>query len=87
MSAPVFTNWDFLDPVSMGNKLAIAHGAPVWDNYSLLDPARAEAQINLLSPNAPVFTPLIPLYDSKLTPAAAEAPNPDWSLADAIGSI
>jgi hypothetical protein len=33
----------------MAQKLAVAAGGPVWDNFSLLSPERAEAQINALS--------------------------------------
>jgi hypothetical protein len=86
MTAPVFTQWDFLDPESMRQKLADAHGSDVWNNFSMLSPERAEQQINALSSNEP-FVPLRGLYDSKWALADAGAPNPDWSLADAIGSI
>jgi hypothetical protein len=86
MAQPVFTQWDFLDPLSMAAKLEAAHGAPVFDNQSLLDPARMEAQINALS-STPPFTNYVGINDSRWTPGAATAPDVDWSLADAIGDI
>jgi hypothetical protein len=86
MAQPVFTQWDFLDPVSLGNKLATAHGAAVFDNQSLLDPARMEAQINALS-STPPFKPGVGILDPRWTPGSASPPDVDWSLADAIGDI
>jgi hypothetical protein len=48
--------------------------------------ARDEDQINALSATPP-FIPNRGLKDTRWTPGAASAPNVDWSLADAIGSI
>jgi hypothetical protein len=76
MSQPVFTNFDFLDPQSMRQKLADAHGSDIWDQWSMLDTGRGEQQINALSATPP-FTPLVGLYDTKWAPADAGPPNPD----------
>jgi hypothetical protein len=86
MAVPVFTNFDLLSPESMRAKLATAHGSEVWSNLDMLDPARQEAAVNALS-STPPFSPLVGINDSRWTPGAATAPNVDWSLADAIGSI
>jgi hypothetical protein len=90
MTAPVFTQWDFLDPESMRQKLADAHASDVWDNFSMLSPERAEQQINALSPNvgdnAP-FNNLRGIYNTRWTPGDDDSQAIDWSLADSIGSI
>jgi hypothetical protein len=77
MATPLFTQFDLLDPVSLGNKLATAHGSAVFDNQSLLDPARMEAQINALS-STPPFNKYRGINDTTWTPI---------TLATAIGSI
>jgi hypothetical protein len=86
MSAPVFTQFDLLDPTSMRAKLETAHGSDVWDQWSMLDTSRAESQLNALSASPP-FVPLRGLYDTRWTPGSASAPNVNWSLADSIGAI
>jgi hypothetical protein len=87
-AAPVFTNWDFLDPVSMRAKLKTAHGSDVWDNFSLLSDKKAQDEINALS-STPPFAPNINILDPRWTPDDDDVTlnAPDWSLADAIGAI
>jgi hypothetical protein len=86
MATPSFTQFDLLDPTSMRAKLKTAHGSEVWSDLDMMDPARQEAALNLLS-STPPFTPLRGIYDPRWTPGSATAPNIDWSLSDAIGSI
>jgi hypothetical protein len=88
MSQPIFTQFDLLSPESMRAKLATAHGSEVWSNTDMLDPARQEAAVNALSASAtPPFNNYRGINDSRWTPGSASAPDVDWSLADAIGSI
>jgi hypothetical protein len=79
MAAPVFTQFDLLDPQSMRKKLETAHGSAVWGRFSLLSPAKAEAEVNAVSSASPKpFNNFRGVYDTKWTPT---------TLATAIGSI
>ena len=74
------TNSALLSPALMFKQIEATHGSPIFDTFSYLDPARAQAQINA------AFLALKPMrHNSHLDKGATD---PGWTpvaLAQALG--